>query len=197
MTPSNVNYTGPSMNPTLRAGDGLCVIPYGDKKIRIGDVVVFRHPEGQDNIVHRVVSVNSRGVRTRGDNNTDIDPWVLRPEDIIGRVVSAQRTHRNVSIHGGAWGRALALVLWTKKHANSTVSRILHPAYHLLARSGLFRKCLPFHRKTRVFSFTRPEGKELQLLLGNRVIGRRLPGRDQWQIARPFRLLLDETSLPN
>jgi hypothetical protein len=172
------------------------VIPYGDKKIRVGDVVVFRHPEGQRHIVHRVVSVNANGVRTRGDNSITIDPWVLRPDDIIGRVVSARRNHRNVSIHGGAWGRALAPVLWTRKHANSTVSRILHPAYHLLARSRLFGKCLPLHRKTRILSFNRPQGKELHLLLGTRVIGRRPPGRDQWHITRPFRLFIDENSLP-
>jgi signal peptidase len=197
MTSSNMNYTGPSMNPTLKAGDGLGVIPYRGKEIRIGDVVVFRHPEAQHNVVHRVVSVNSHGVRTRGDNSITIDPWVLRPGDIIGRVISAQRNHKNVSIHGGAWGRALAPVLWTRKRANSTVSRILHPAYHLLARSGLFRKCLPLHRKTRILSFNRPQGTELHLLLGTRVIGRRPPGGDQWQIARPFRLFLDETSLPS
>jgi signal peptidase len=191
-----MNYTGPSMKPTLKAGDGLSVIPYGDDKISIGDVVVFRHPQGNHNVVHRVVSIDSRGVRTRGDNNSGIDPWVLRPDNIIGRVVSAQRKNRGMTIHGGAWGRVFAPALWTMKQVNLTFSRILRPAYHVLARSGIFRRCLPLQQKTRVLSFNRPEGKEFQLLLGTRVIGRRLPGIDQWQIARPFRLFIDESSLP-
>jgi hypothetical protein len=35
------------------------------------------------------------------------------------------------------------------------------------------------------------------LLLGNRVIGRRPPDKDQWHISRPFRLFIDESSLPS
>jgi hypothetical protein len=39
-------------------------------------------------------------------------------------------------------------------------------------------------------------GKELQLLMGRRVIGRWLPGMSRWHIRRPFRLFVDEASLP-
>lgn len=192
----DINYTGPSMNPTLKAGDGLLVVPYGDKKIRIGDVVVFRDPEGKYNIVHRVVAVDSRGVTTKGDNNINIDPWVLLPDDIIGHVVSAQRKSRIVTIHGGAWGRIFVPALWTIKQVNLAVSRTLYPVYHWIAGSGIFIKFNWFLPKIHVLSFNRPEGRELQLLMRDRVIGRRLPGKDQWQIARPFRLFVDETSLP-
>ena len=192
----DINYTGPSMNPTLKAGDGLFVVPYGDKKIRIGDVVVFRDPEGKYNIVHRVVAVDSRVVTTKGDNNINNDPWVLLPDDIIGHVVSAQRKSRIVTIRGGIWGRISAPAFWTIKQVNLSVSRILHPAYHMLAGSGIFIKFNSFLPKTRVLSFHRPGGTEYHLLMGNRVIGRCLPGKDHWQIARPFRLFVDEASLP-
>jgi signal peptidase len=184
------------MNPTLKAGDGLSVVPYGNRRIQIGDVVVFREPEGKNNIVHRVVAVESQGVRTKGDNNIIIDPWVLLPDDIIGRVVSAQRKNKSLTIHGGAWGRIFAPLLWIIKQVKLSVFRILHPAYHMLAESGIFTKFNSFLPKTRILSFNRHEGIEYQLLMGNRVIGRRLPGKDQWQIARPFRLFVDETSLP-
>jgi hypothetical protein len=90
----------------------------------------------------------------------------------------------------------MAIASWAIKQLNITLSRILHPAYHMLARSGILRNFLPIERKTRVLSFNRPEGKELQLHLRDRVIGRRRPGQGQWQIARPFRLFIDETSLP-
>jgi hypothetical protein len=185
------------MNPSLKAGDGLSVIPYEARKVCIGDVVVFRLPGGNHDVVHRVVSVASEGVRTQGDNNSQIDPWVLQSGDIIGRVVSARRGSNSVTILGGTWGRVLAPALRTKKQLNRTISKILHPAYHALARSELFRSFLPLHRKMRVVSFNRSGGKELQLLLGKRVIGRRPTGRDQWQITRPFRLFIDESSLPS
>ncbi len=192
----DINYTGPSMNPTLKAGDGLFVVPYGDRKLRIGDVVVFRDPEGKYNIAHRVVAVDSRGVTTKGDNNINIDPWVLLPDDIIGHVVSAQRKSMIVTIRGGIWGRISAPAFWTIKRANLSVSRILNPAYHWLARSGIFIKFNWFLPKIHVLSFNRPEGREFQLLMGNRVIGRCLPGKDHWQIMRPLRLFVDEASLP-
>ena len=111
MTPSDMNYAGPSMNPTLKAGDGINVIPYGNRKFFIGDVVVFPRPEGNDNVVHRVVAVDSQGIRTRGDNNLNMDPWVLLPDDIIGRVVSAKRKNRNVTIHGRIRGSIIASAL--------------------------------------------------------------------------------------
>lgn len=190
------DYTGPSMNPSLKAGDGLRIIPYEDRKVCVGDVVVFHPPGGGRDVVHRVVSVDSEGVRTRGDNNSQIDPWLLQPRDIIGQVVSARRGNNRVTIHGGTWGRVLGPALRTKKQLNQAISRILHPAYHALAKSGFFSSFLPLQRKTRILSFDRPHGKEYQLLLHNRVIGRRPPDRDQWQISRPFRLFIDESSLP-
>ena len=196
MTLSDMNYTGSSMNPTLKAGDGINVISYGNRKIFIGDVVVFPHPGSNANVVHRVVAVDSQGIRTRGDNNINMDPWVLLPDDIIGRVVSAKRNNRNVTIHGRTRGRIIASALRAIKHVNLSVSRILHPFYHWLLKSGIFIKYNRFFPKTRILSFNRPMGKEFQLLMGNRIIGRRHPGRDQWQIARPFRLFVDETSLP-
>jgi hypothetical protein len=185
------------MNPSLKAGDGLSVIPYEDRNVCVGDVVVFRPPGANHDVVHRVVSVDSEGVRTQGDNNSQIDPWVLQPGDIIGRVVSAHRGSNRLTIHGGVWGRVLGPALRTKKQLNQTISKILHPAYHTLSRSRLFSSFLPLQRKTRVLSFNRSGGKELQLLLGNRVIGRRPPDTDQWQITRPFRLFIDESSLPS
>jgi hypothetical protein len=184
------------MNPTLRAGDELTVIPYRATNIRLGDVVVFRHPEGQYKVVHRVVSVCSEGVRTKGDNNIRMDPWVLGYDDIIGRIVSARRKNRSLTIHGGIGGRILAPVLLSVRQFKMTASKVIQPAYHMAAKSGILRRLLPLQQKMRVLSFNKPEGKEWQLLLGNRVIGRRLPGREQWQIARPFRLFINETSLP-
>jgi signal peptidase I len=191
-----MNYVGASMNPSLKGGDGLTIIPYENGKISIGDVIVFRHPDGSYYVAHRVVSVDSRTIKTKGDNNSQIDSWILQHRNVVGKVVSARRGKNSVPGHGGTWGRIIAPALWTKKQFDRTVSRVFHPAYRRLARSGLIRSRIPLPWKARVLSFSKPQGKEFQLVLRNRVIGRRRPNENQWQIQRPFRLFIDESSLP-
>ncbi len=195
MQSATLNYTGPSMKPTLKPGDGLRVLPYGDRKIRIGDVVVVRPPERKQHVVHRVVSVDSHGIKTRGDNNNSTDAWVLCPEDIIGQVVCVNRKNRSKTICGGLRGKIYASGLRAIKQIDLTVSKILHPVYHRLARSGIFKSLLPQQLKTHVLCFRRANGIDMQLLMGTRVIGRRLTGQDQWHIRRPFRLFVDEYTL--
>ncbi len=192
----NINYMGPSMNPALRPGDGLRVLPYGNRRICPGDVVVFQDPETKRHVVHRIVSIDSAGARTRGDNNTLIDPWILKPENISGRVLSVKRDNRRVTIHGGLRGKITTLFVRQLKTTNRSVRRIFHPAYHMLAESGIFKKCIRIFPKTRILSFNGPKGIEYQLLMGNRVIGQRLPTKDRWQIMRPFKLFVDEADLP-
>lgn len=189
-------YNGPSMNPTLKPGDRLRVVPYGNRGIGVGDVVVIRAPEGKRNVAHRVVSVGPRGVKTRGDNNNQIDSWLLRPEEIIGRVISAQRGTKSISIHGGRRGAVYASVLRPIKHVNLTISRLLHPVYRRLSESGIFRRALPRRARLRVLCFTRPDGLEMHLYMGGWFIGRRRPGWERWQVRPPFRLFVDEGSLP-
>jgi signal peptidase I len=195
---SNIsNYNGPSMNPTLKAGDQLRVVPYANRGIRVGDVVVFQASEGGNrHVTHRVVSVDARGVRTRGDNNNNTDSWILQTEEITGRVDSVLRGVKKVPIHGGRRGMIYALALRSIKRANLTISRILHPAYHRLADSGIFRRNIPHATKPQVFCFMRPNGVEMQLHLGPWIIGRRLPGQNHWHIKRPFKLFIDEATLP-
>ena len=192
----DMNYMGPSMNPTLKSGDGINVIPYGKKKIRIGDVIVFPSPTGDHNVIHRVVSVDSQGIRTRGDNNSNIDPWTLSQDGIIGHVFLAQRGNRCLSIHGGLKGLLYSLGIRATRMIDSNISSLLHPAYHWLSRRGVFRPWLSTRKQVRVLSFNRPNGTEFQLQMGRRVIGRLLPGSSQWLIRRPFRLFVDEASLP-
>jgi len=46
------------------------------------------------------------------------------------------------------------------------------------------------------FFFNRSDGVEFQLLMAGHVIGRLIPGKGEWFIRRPFRLFVDEASLP-
>lgn len=187
---------GPSMRPTLKPGDGLTVISYGRKKIKAGDVVLFRHPQEGHKIVHRVVAVGLQAIRTRGDNNVQIDPWTLQKADIIGRVVSAWRKNRSVVVPGGMCGMVMALAIRAMKKVKLHLSGLFSPVYLRLERSGLFNVCLPLIPRMRLLSFEKPQGTELQLLMGARPIARRTAGSGKWQISRPFRLFINETSLP-
>jgi len=82
------------MNPILKPGDRLHIVPCDGQPIRRGDVVVFVPPGGDTKIIHRVISVESHGVRTQGDNSSSADEWILSPDRIIGRVIYAQRKNR-------------------------------------------------------------------------------------------------------
>jgi signal peptidase I len=192
-----ITYTGPSMNPTLKAGDRLHVVPYDGRKIQPGDVIVFHPPEERRKITHRVIAVCSDGIRTRGDNCSHPDPWLLSRDHILGRVVFAYRGKKRRRVFGGPFGRLAVLFLRMFRIIDFRISPLGYPPYLWLAQSRLLKRWLHPIIKTRVVTFRRQKGEELHLLLGHRVIAKRLPGSTQWHIRRPFRLLIDETSLPN
>jgi len=194
--PKTMTYVGPSMNPMLQSGDQLHIIPYGDKRIRRGDVAVFTPPGDNTRIVHRVVSVDCCGLRTQGDNSKQVDQWTLLPDQVLGRVVFAQRGYEHRKVYGGLVGQLYGSIVKTINLVDSSVSSKLRPIYGRLARAGIFRRWLFERIQTRVVSFSRAAGTELQLLMGRRVIGRWLPGKTGWHIRRPFRLFVDEESLP-
>ncbi len=192
-----LTYIGPSMLPTFKPGDLMDVIPYETSRMRVGDVVVFVPVGWEHNIVHRVVSIAPEGIRTKGDNNNKVDSFVLSAGDIIGRVVSIRRGNRQSSIRGGARGRIAAQMLRARKRADLAISRACQPVYRRLARTGIFRKTLSRWIKTHVICFRRRDGIEMQLFMGRRIIGRCCPGRTDWHIRRPFRLFVNELSLPS
>ena len=196
MIENMINYTGNSMFPTLKTGDTFRVVPYNDRDIRVGDVVMFNSPYGKTPIVHRVVTVSQEGVKTKGDNKLAIDDFILQPNEIIGRVVSIQRGKKSVTIFGGFLGRIYASTLEAGKRIDNVLSTILRPAYRWLTQTGIFRKLFSRWINTRVSCFKCGDGMEMQLHLGRRIIGRRFPGQDQWYIQRPFKLFIDESILP-
>ena len=188
--------TGKSMNPVLRTGDIVTIIPYDGREICAGDVIVYRLPENNFNIIHRVISSDLHGVRTCGDNNKFPDSYILKAEDIIGRAIYAIRNDKHFYIYGGTFGMLSITVTRAINKIKSIFSCLLRSPYHWLAQAGIFRRWLPSCIKLQIFSFTRTDGTELQLLIGRRVIGRRQPAQTQWQIRRPFRLIIDVSSLP-
>lgn len=188
-------YTGSSMNPAFKSGDLLYVTPYESRKIRRGDVVVFLSPKDGRQVVHRVFSVDSHRIKTRGDKADRIDPWILGPDKILGYVSYSRRGKKQKKVYGGLRGQLFAMVVKEINKIKAKMTPPLKPVYGWLCRNGIIRRLLPRILKIKVLSFDRPDGTELQLLLGSHVIGRRFPGYSRWQIKPPFRLLLDEKAL--
>ena len=187
------------MNPTLRNADLLEVVPYDDRKIRRGDVITFTQLKGEFSVTHRIISVDTRGVRTLGDNNSIADAGYIQPKDIIGCVVYARRNKRRICIYGGTVGQIYAIVIRLIRRIKirlRIVLILLRPIYLYLCRSKALRKCISAKTDLRIFSFSRPNGIELQLFWGSRIIGRLAPGASQWHIKVPFRLFVDVDSLP-
>jgi signal peptidase I len=78
---------GYSMSPTFRPGDAIVVEKVATSDVKPGDLITFYDPANHLNIAHRVVRVR-QGPRfvTRGDGNLQVDPNLVRPEYIDGRV---------------------------------------------------------------------------------------------------------------
>jgi hypothetical protein len=189
-------YVGPSMNPTLREPEMMEIVPCGGRSLRAGDVVFFLPPGSDRPVVHRVARVTAAGISTRGDNNALEDHVLLRLEDIQGRVVAAWRGRKRREIAGGFRGRWNGRWLRLRRLMDREVSPLLHPLYRSLSLRGRVARCLPASFRPRVVVF-RDQGKDrFRLLLGERVIGRYEEQERQWRIQRPFRLLVDERTLP-
>ena len=192
-------YKGPSMNPTFKDADILEIIPYDERKIRCGDVITFMPLNGEFSITHRVISISDKGIRTLGDNNSNIDEGYIQPKNILGRVIKARRNYKKLYVYNGMMGRIYAIIIRSIRRIKIWLRPLHMPVrfvYLLLCRSGLFRKCIPSETELKIFSFSRPKGIELQLYWGSRIIGRLAPGSSRWHIKVPFRLFIDVASLP-
>jgi signal peptidase I len=74
-----------SMVPTFYKGDMIVV--QGGNDISVGDIIVFEAPSRMYPIIHRVVEINSDGIKTKGDNNQYGDPWTISKSDIYGKAI--------------------------------------------------------------------------------------------------------------
>ena len=184
------------MNPTLREPELMEIMPYEDRPLRIGDVVFFIPPEFDQPVVHRIVRITPEGIATRGDNNTSEDSILLQAKHIQGRVVAAWRGQKKRKIAGGFQGRLTSRWFRWRRIIDHGVSPVLHPLYQALCKWSLIARLLPAQFRPRVVVFRVQRRDQFQLLLGDRAIGRYDDHKQQWQIQRPFHLLVDGRALP-
>ena len=192
-----VVFTGSSMNPTLREGYLLTVTPYEKEPIVKGDVIYFRS-HGQMAVVHRVVEVTEEGVRTRGDNNSGNDPYLVQKNEIIGKVITAQKGRNAWKIHGGLSGCAVMQKNWLASSIFRRGAKRMAGPYRKLADQGIFFGILPQSLRPKVVSFKVNmylDQFKLKLMVGEREVGRYDYSNKIWKIRPPFRLFVDQSKL--
>jgi len=87
-----ITCRGWSMAPALREGDGLALIPCGGADgLKLGDIVVYPHPDEPVDVAHRVVLILPDGVITRGDANDQDDPGIVPWAALKGKVVAVKK----------------------------------------------------------------------------------------------------------
>lgn len=93
-------YSGNSMAPTFVAGDFIRVESIPEiKDLEVGDIIVikpvFESVKDNKRVVHRIVEITEDNkIKTKGDNNSQVDSWELEITDLVGKVVNAARPDR-------------------------------------------------------------------------------------------------------
>ncbi len=191
-----VFHRGACMAPLLRPGDCLRIRPYGGRKVARGDVVLIRPDNSNRYFAHRVVSTGSEGIKTRGDQALQNDPWTLSHWDIRGRVVSVIGKGDSRTIYGGWRGVLQKISIRWSCAVKTGLREFLRAAYHRKGFQSLLRRVFPLNAKVRVIHLKREGTAQWALLLGRRVIGRRFSEKGAWLIIPPFLLFLDVEKLP-
>lgn len=88
---SEVVVLSGSMEPAMPVGGLAFVEPVPVASVEPGDVITFRHPHDPERLVsHRVVAVTGHlgeaTIWTKGDANAAPDQWVVRGDDVVGKV---------------------------------------------------------------------------------------------------------------
>jgi signal peptidase len=80
-----------SMKPSISEGALVVAFHVSADDVAAGDVIMFHQPDEPSRVItHRVVGFAGQGadwaVQTKGDANDTPDPWLVKPEHLMGRV---------------------------------------------------------------------------------------------------------------
>jgi signal peptidase I len=98
--PFRFSAHGMSMDPFIRDGDAITIVPLGSRQPRVGDVVAFCRPPDSRLVVHRVVGAGPFGFTVRGDANDTAD-GVVASQGVLGRMSVVHRRGRRVVVGSG------------------------------------------------------------------------------------------------
>ncbi len=81
-------YTG-SMEPAIPVGSVVVIKPVSPETLTVGDVICFKiGSERSTTVTHRIINITGQGFITKGDANEDPDQWVVKKEDVVGKVIA-------------------------------------------------------------------------------------------------------------
>jgi signal peptidase len=81
-------YTG-SMEPAIPVGSVVVIKPADPETLKVGDIICFKtEAEYPKTVTHRIIGITSQGFITKGDANEDPDQWIVKKEDVIGKVIA-------------------------------------------------------------------------------------------------------------
>jgi hypothetical protein len=184
------------MNPTLWDRDLLKVIPYKDKSVQIGDVIVFVSPINGILVAHRVTAVSLSYIRTKGDSNSKEDPWYLSHKTVPGKVVESSHNTKNQKIGGGLSGLLLAK-LSNYKHMTFLKSKhFFYPIFQTIHKRNILGRLNNPFIEPMVACFKGKDKNNILLISGKRVVGYYNEKYNEWHIYPIYRLFINEASLP-
>jgi len=173
------------MLPTFKPGEVLYARPAG-RALTPGDVIIYE--QGGVRVVHRVVSVEPSGVKTRGDNNPSVDAWLIPFEEILGVVERAEDWKAACAVTGGRRGLWRAQARWrTKSLWQRSLPWLGAPYRWLKARRWVGRFWHPRVTLVRVYS----EGGELvKYAVNGRTVATFDPASGRFICCRPYDLVI-------
>jgi signal peptidase len=75
-----------SMEPAIPVGGIVVIKPVDPETLKIGDIICFQLSESTS-ITHRIINITDEGFITQGDANEDPDQWIVKKENVIGKVI--------------------------------------------------------------------------------------------------------------
>ena len=185
---------GPSMKNTILPGDKVETVQVLYEDLHRGDVIVYNDPENiRINIIHRVIGGDEKGLITRGDNNTHVDPYRVRPEHRPQKAIYVCRGGKRIKVKHSMFVHRLRLMqMYLRKLKNKTI----YPIIASIADTGIFYIFGVF-LKIEIRKFKRPEGMEHQLFYGKKRIGIFDNKNQKWLIKFPWRLFVKKPDNPS
>jgi signal peptidase len=81
-------YTG-SMEPAIPVGSIVVIKPANPDTLKVGEIICFKiESESSTTVTHRIFNITDKGFITKGDANEDPDQWIVRKENVIGKVIA-------------------------------------------------------------------------------------------------------------
>ena len=78
-----------SMVPELQVGDMLLIKQVDYDSLQVGDIIAYEQEINEKTvvIVHRIYEIKDNYIRTKGDNNPDVDTWIATKHNLVGKVI--------------------------------------------------------------------------------------------------------------